>query len=43
MFTKKWFEWSSGNEHREHEKLSSLSKRAKLRGPRFLSFFRLAG
>lgn len=39
MFTKKWSECSSGNEHREHEKLSSLSKRAKLRGPRFLSFF----
>lgn len=39
MFTKKWSERSSGNEHCEHEKLSSLSKRAKLRGPCFLSFF----
>ena len=33
MFTKKWFERSLGNEHREHEKLSSLSKRAAPGGP----------
>lgn len=33
MFTKKWSECSLGNEHREHEKLSSLSKRAAPRGP----------
>ena len=33
MFTKKWSEWSLGNELREHEKMSSLSKRAAPRGP----------
>ena len=33
MFTKKWSECSLENEHREHEKLSSLSKRAAPRGP----------
>ena len=33
MFTKKWSECSLGNKHREHEKLSSLSKRAAPRGP----------